>query len=265
MNPLKASADWHFEFLGTGTSQGVPMIGCDCKVCQSDNPKDQRLRSSFLVERMGTRILIDAGPDLRQQLLRAKTPDIDAVLITHQHQDHTAGLDELRAINFIQGHSIPIYCSEAVEARLREQYSYIFQNSKYPGIPQIDLIRIPEGPFQIGNIELEALELQHANLAVHGFRFGKLAYLTDVNYIPDSEWDKLEGLEVFILNALRHEAHHSHFTLSEALAIADRLEVPQFYATHISHQLGLHAEVESELKEGRNLAYDGLQLTLASS
>ena len=260
MKVESAKYEWYFEVLGSGTSQGVPVIGCDCPVCLSSDPKDQRLRSSFFVEKDGTRILIDAGPDLRQQLLRSGIVDIDAVLITHEHQDHTAGLDELRAINFIQKHAIPIYCTEQVENRLREQYSYIFQNSDYPGIPQIRFERIGKEPFKIGAIEIIPLQLWHANLPVSGFRFGPLAYLTDVNRIPESEEPKLQNLEVLILNALRQEPHHSHFTLKEAIAMADKFEVPQLYATHISHQMGKHGSVDADLKPGRNLAFDGLKM-----
>lgn len=255
-------SEWYFEVLGSGTSQGVPVIGCECPVCLSADPKDQRLRSSFFVEKASTRILVDAGPDLRQQLLRSNIVDLDAVLISHEHQDHTAGLDELRAINFIQNHAIPIYCTEQVERRLREQYSYIFQHSDYPGIPQIRFERLPDVPFKIGAIEITPLQLWHAKLPVSGFRFGPLAYLTDVNHIPESEAKKLLNLEVLILNALRKEKHHSHFTLSEAIAIADNFEVPQLYATHISHQMGKHAEVEANLDSGRSLAFDGLKLHL---
>ncbi len=263
MKPNKQGNSWHFEVLGSGTSQGVPVIGCTCEVCQSTDPHDKRLRSSFLVERGTTRILVDAGPDLRQQLLRSNTHDLDAVLITHEHQDHTAGLDELRAINFLQKHPIPIYCSERVENRLREQYSYIFNNSDYPGLPQIHFVRLPEKAFSIGAIEIEPLALWHWDLPVTGFRFGPLAYLTDVDRIPDSEWSKLDNLEVLILNALRQEKHHSHFNLEQAIAVADQIGVPQMFATHISHQMGKHEDIEQNMPSGRNLAYDGLKLTLA--
>lgn len=255
--------NWHFEVLGSGTSQGVPVIGCPCPVCQSQDPRDNRLRSSFFVERENTRILIDAGPDLRQQLLRSGIHDLDAVIITHEHQDHTAGLDELRAINFLQKHAIPVFCSARVEDRLREQYSYIFKNADYPGIPQIELRTLPQESFQIGDLEIEPIHLMHWNLPVTGFRFGPLAYITDANQIPEREWSKLQGLEVLILNALRQEKHHSHFSLSEAVEIADKLKVPEFYATHVSHQMGLHESVEKKLAPGRKLAFDGLKLKLS--
>lgn len=262
LKTTNSDSKWHFEILGSGTSQGVPVVGCNCEVCQSKDPKDQRLRSSLYVEKGNTRILVDAGPDLRQQLLRSAIHDIDAVLISHEHQDHTAGLDELRAINFIQNHSIPIYCTEQVERRLREQYSYIFNNSGYPGIPQISFKRLLETKFSIGAIEIEPLKMWHAQLAVTAFRFGNLAYLTDVNRIPDEELPKLKDLEVLIINALRQEPHHSHFTLQEVVAIGDQLEVPKLFATHISHLMGQHKEVSNKLPSGRYLAYDGLKMNL---
>lgn len=261
MPDLDSSA-LEFEVLGSGTSQGVPVIGCHCPVCSSKNIKDQRLRTSFLVKKAGVKVLVDVGPDLRHQLLRSGTEDLDAVLITHEHQDHTAGLDELRAINFIQKHAIPIYCTEAVENRLREQYSYIFKNADYPGLPQIHFKRLPEGKFSIGPIEIEVIHAMHWKLPVCGFRFGDLAYLTDADQIPPAELEKLKNLKVFILNALRQEKHHSHFNLEQALALADQLEVEQFYATHISHQMGLHDEISARLPRNRFLAFDGLKLKL---
>lgn len=247
-----------FTLLGTGTSQGVPVIGCKCAVCLSADARDKRLRSSLLVQSASTNILIDAGPDLRQQLLREEVDDIDAILITHEHQDHTAGLDEVRAINFLQGHSIPIYCNEAVEKRLRQQYAYIFENADYPGIPQISIRRLPEYPFQIGDIDILPLTLQHKDIAVNAFRFGNFTYITDANYIPDSEKEKIRGSKYLVLNALREKPHHSHFTLEEALMLADELGAEQAYFTHISHQMGKHAEVCARLPAGRYLAKDQL-------
>lgn len=255
-----SSSQMEVEVLGSGTSQGVPVIGCHCPVCLSKNPKDQRLRSSILVKKGSVKVLVDVGPDLRQQLLRSGTEDIDAVLITHEHQDHTAGLDELRAINFIQKHPIPIYCSETVEIRLREQYSYIFKNANYPGIPQIHFKRIPASKFNIGAIEIEPIHALHWELPVLGFRFGDLAYITDANYIAPPELEKLQQLKILILNALRQEEHHSHFNLEQALSLADSLKVEQFYATHISHQMGMHQEIQSNLPPQKFLAFDGLML-----
>lgn len=251
-----------FLLLGTGTSQGIPVIGCKCEVCESSDPRDQRLRSSLLVRSSTTTVLIDAGPDMRQQLLRAKVDDIQALIITHEHQDHTAGLDEVRAINFLQKHDIPIYCTERVERRLREQYSYIFNNQDYPGIPQIRFERMGTDPFQIGDISFEPLLLLHGALPVHGFRIQDFVYITDANQMSEEVSNQIRGAAVMVINALRHEKHHSHFTLGEALELADRLEIEQLYTTHISHQLGLHAQVEAQLKRGRNLAYDGLSIKM---
>lgn len=247
-----------FTFLGTGTSQGIPVIGCHCPVCHSSDPRNKRLRSSLLLEAGGRRLLIDAGPDLRQQLLRQGIEDIDAVLFTHEHQDHTAGLDELRAINFQQGHAVPLYVTEAVEARLRQQYAYVFRGSNYPGLPQLELRRLPQEAFNIGPFSIEALPAGHGNIEVQGFRFGKMAYLTDVNAIPATSAEKMQGLEQLTLGALRQERHHSHFSLSEALAWGERLAVKQLYLTHISHHMGLHQEVSAVLPRGAQLAEDGL-------
>lgn len=247
-----------FTFLGTGTSQGVPVIGCHCAVCRSRDARDKRLRSSLLVEAQGQKILIDAGPDLRQQLLQNEREDIDAVLITHEHQDHTAGLDELRAINFQQGHAVPIYCTETVEQRLRKQYSYIFEGGHYPGLPQLELRRLPAEKFSIGAVEIEPLPARHAQLTVHGFRFGDMAYLTDANQIPSATEEKLQGLRYLTLNALRKEKHHSHFSLEEALHWGMRLGIKQLYLTHLSHHLGTHQAVSEELPSFAQLAQDGL-------
>lgn len=249
-----------FLLLGTGTSQGIPVIGCKCVVCQSSDPRDKRLRSSLLVRSAQSTVLIDAGPDMRQQLLRAQVEDIDALIITHEHQDHTAGLDEVRAINFLQKHDIPIYCTARVEKRLREQYSYIFRHKDYPGIPQIRFERLGADAFNIGDISFQPLELWHGSLPVHGFRIQDFVYITDANEIPEPAAHLIRGVKHIVINALRKEKHHSHFTLSEALDIADRLQIENMYATHISHQLGLHAEVEGELPPGRFLAYDGLKI-----
>ena len=250
------------KILGSGTSQGVPVIGCKCVVCTSVDAKDQRLRSSAIIQSIQTNLLIDCGPDMRYQLLRAGIANVDAVLITHEHQDHTAGIDDLRAINFIQKHRIPIYCTERVERRIREQYSYIFKYSDYPGIPQINFERIPSHSFQIGDINIEPLFLWHSDLPVTCFRVGDCAYITDANRIPASEMDKLQGLKNLVVNALRKDKHHSHFSLSEAIELSDILQVEQSHFTHISHQMGLHAEVQTELPPQCNLAWDGLELSI---
>jgi phosphoribosyl 1,2-cyclic phosphate phosphodiesterase len=214
-----------------------------------------------LVKSEQTAILVDAGPDLRQQLLRSGQEDIDAVLITHEHQDHTAGLDELRAINFQQNHPVPVYCSARVESRLREQYSYIFNHPDYPGIPQLHFVRLPEEEFKIGDIRLEAVEAQHGTMPVHGFRFGDFFYLTDANKLDLATTQRLQGLKTLVVNALRKESHHSHFNLDQAQDLARRLAVKDAYFTHISHHMGLHAEVLKELPKGAHLAYDGLKIS----
>lgn len=251
---------YSYLFLGTGTSQGVPVIGCTCAVCTSTDMRDQRLRTAFYLESATTKIAIDVGPDFRQQFLVNGLCDVDAVLITHEHQDHTAGLDELRAINFMQGKRIPIYGRASVLRRLREQYSYIFSNPDYPGIPQIELREMPEESFQIGDISIQPILARHMNLPVLGFRVGHCVYLTDANHISRKEKEKMKNSPYLVLNALRQTSHHSHFSLPEALALADELQAGEAYFTHISHQMGLHEEVQQSLAPGRFLAYDGLRL-----
>lgn len=248
-----------FTFLGTGTSQGIPLIGCTCNVCTSDDWKDKRLRSSLLVESKSTTVNIDAGPDFRYQMLRAGVMKMDAIIITHEHMDHTAGLDEVRAFNFIQNKPMEIYATERVQKRLREQYSYIFQNSDYPGVPQVVLKTIDmETPFTIGDIKFIPVKVLHGQLPVLGFRIGDFTYITDANYIGETEKNLIRGSKHFVVNALRKKNHHSHFTLGEAIDLAKELEVPNAYFTHISHQLGTHKEISSELPKGVQLAWDGL-------
>lgn len=250
------------KILGSGTSQGIPLIGCNCKVCTSVDKNDKRLRSSAIIQSQNCNVLIDSGPDMRYQLLREGIKDIDALLITHEHQDHTAGIDDLRAINFLQKHDIPIYCTAQVEKRIREQYSYIFNNGDYPGIPQIRFVRMPLDTFRIGEIEITPLFLKHGSLPVTGFRLGSGAYITDANFIPPREMAKLKNLKHLVINALRKEKHHSHFNLDEAITLADNLAVENAWFTHLSHQMGLHSEVQGNLPLKRNLAFDGLELTL---
>lgn len=246
-----------FTFLGTGTSQGIPLIGCTCEVCTSDDSKDKRLRSSLLVQSGRTTVSIDVGPDFRYQMLRAKVNRMDAVIITHEHMDHTAGLDEVRAFNFIQGTPVKVYATERVQKRLKEQYSYIFNNSDYPGVPQIELITIDsKTPFTIGDITFQPIKVMHGQLPVLGFRVGDFTYITDANYIGETEKNLIKGSKHFVINALRKKNHHSHFTLSEAIELAQELKVPNTYLTHISHQLGKHKEVSKELPKGVELAWD---------
>ncbi|CAN5420427.1 MBL fold metallo-hydrolase [soil metagenome] len=249
-------------FLGTGTSQGVPLIGCQCEVCQSDDARDKRLRSSVLVETGGKTIVVDTGPDFRQQMLREDVRSLDAVVFTHEHKDHIAGLDDVRAYNFLQKKSMPVYATERVQHAIKREFSYIFDNSPYPGIPKIDLHTITTEKFEAGGISVQPIEVLHFKLPVLGFRFGNFSYITDANYISAAEREKIYGSEVLVLNALRREAHISHFTLSEAITLAEELKAGTTYFTHLSHQMGKHADVEKELPSNIQLAYDGLKIEL---
>ncbi|MFM7216777.1 MAG: MBL fold metallo-hydrolase [Bacteroidota bacterium] len=249
-------------FLGTGTSQGVPMIGCDCGICTSSDTRDQRLRTSVLIKSHNTSVVIDSGPDFRQQLLREKVRNLDAVVFTHEHKDHIAGLDDVRAFNFFSGRPMDVYATERVQEALRREFAYVFTNDTYPGIPRINLHTIHTTAFQVGDLEFHPFEVLHLNLPVTAFRIGGLCYVTDANFIPESAERMLEGCDVLVLNALRREKHVSHFTLDEAIGLVKRFRPKRAYFTHISHQLGLHAEVEKELPKGVFCAYDGLKVTL---
>lgn len=249
-------------FLGTGTSQGVPIIGCECDVCQSEDSKDKRLRSSIFVEWKGVKMVVDTGPDFRYQLLRAGIKDVDAVLYTHEHRDHIAGLDDIRPINFLLDKSIDVYATDLVEVALKRDYHYIFSGNNYPGIPQIQMHKIKNAPFEVMGNEIVPIEGMHYKLPVFGFRFKDFVYITDMNYLSEIEKEKIKGAKVLVLNALRREAHISHFTLQEAIDLANELEVPQVYFTHISHQLGKQQDVGLELPQNMRIAYDGLQIEL---
>lgn len=251
-----------FTLLGTGTSQGVPIIGCNCEVCNSTDIRDKRLRTSLLVESESTQLSIDIGPDFRYQMLRQGVQKLDGILITHEHNDHIAGLDEVRALNFMQKKAMPIYCTERVEQALRKKFYYIFENSDYPGVPQIDLVRIDQDPFTLGDIKIIPIQLMHASMPVFGFRMGDFAYITDANYISESEKQKLVGVKYLVLDALRREKHHSHFNLAEAVELADEIGAKQTWLTHVSHQMGLAADVNAELPEGIRLGYDGLEVVV---
>lgn len=247
-------------FLGTGTSQGIPVIGCGCEVCTSADPRDRRLRSSLLVERGDTVLTIDCGPDFRQQMLREKVTRLDAVLFTHEHMDHVAGLDEVRAFNFRQEMFMPLYASERVEERLRQQFSYAFLADPYPGSPRLEFRRLPEEPFRVGDLEVVPVPAFHGNWPVTGFRLGPVTYLTDANRLPETSKALIRGSEVFIVNALHRRPHHSHFHLDAALELIEELGCPQNYLIHMSHHMGLHAAVDRLLPEGVSLAWDGLSL-----
>ena len=254
MSPSKVT------FLGTGTSQGIPMIACGCHVCQSNDEKDKRLRVSIHVEIGGKSIIIDTGPDFRQQVLRAGIKRLDAVLYTHEHKDHTAGMDDVRGFNFHQQSTIPLYARPQVIEQLKREFSYAFGENKYPGVPEIDVYTLDGEPFAVQGIDIQPIFVKHYYLDVLGFRFGDFAYVTDANSIAPEEQDKLRGLDVLVINALRKTSHISHFTLAEALELIAELNPKRAFITHISHQMGLHHEVEKELPPNVSLAYDGLTL-----
>jgi len=247
-------------FLGTGTSSGVPMIGCDCPVCRSLDYRDKRLRTAVHVQVQGRSLVVDTGPDFRQQMLRDNITQLDAILFTHAHKDHTAGLDDVRAFNFRQQQEIPIFAEPSVVQQLRTEFAYVFAEHKYPGVPQVALHPIESGtqPFDVLGLPVQPLRVMHHKLPVLGFRVGGLAYITDANYLPPSTLEQLRGCDVLVLNALRHERHLSHFSLSEAVAIAEEVKPRITYLTHISHQLGRHREVEATLPPHIRLGYDGL-------
>jgi phosphoribosyl 1,2-cyclic phosphate phosphodiesterase len=249
-------------FLGTGTSQGIPIIACPCVVCQSADNKDKRLRTSVMIEEKGRTFVIDTGPDFRQQMLRENVKNLDAVIFTHEHKDHTAGFDDIRAFNFILKKRIDVYASERVQEAIRREFAYIFSDFKYPGIPEIDLHLIENKMLTINEVDFLPIEVMHYKLPVFGYRVGDFSYITDANYISDQEKEKIKNSKVLVLNALRREEHISHFTLQEAIDLVKELKPEMAYFTHISHQLGLHKEVEKELPDNIRLAYDGLKLEL---
>jgi phosphoribosyl 1,2-cyclic phosphate phosphodiesterase len=252
----------HIQFLGTGTSTGIPMIGCDCTVCTSKNPKDNRLRSSILVQSNKTSLIVDTTPDFRYQMLRTHTRRLDAVLFTHPHKDHMAGLDDIRAFNFFSQKAMDIYANSLTEEAVKRDFYYAFADKKYPGVPELNLITIDENPFVIGDIPVQPILVYHHKMPVFGFRFGDFTYITDANRIEEDQKALIRGSKVLVLNALRKEAHISHFTLQEAVDLANELDIPEVYFTHISHQLGLHETINQELPPHIQLAYDGLELRL---
>ncbi|TND10085.1 MAG: beta-lactamase superfamily metal-dependent hydrolase [Bacteroidetes bacterium] len=246
-------------FLGTGTSMGIPLVACSCAVCASSDPRDKRLRTSVMIETGGKNFVIDTGPDFRQQMLREKVKSLDAVIFTHEHKDHLAGLDEVRAFNFICKKKMPVYASSRVQQAIRREFGYIFDNNDYPGIPQIELHTLhADIPFAVEGVEFIPFEVMHYQLPVLGFRVGDFSYITDANFISDEVKEKIRGSKVLVLNALRREEHISHFTLQQAIDLMEELKPERGYFTHMSHQIGFHADVEKELQEFIRLAYDGL-------
>ncbi len=251
-------ASLKITFLGTGTSTGIPMIACPCEVCLSDDKKDKRLRSSILVQSETTTIVVDTTPDFRYQMLRENVKRIDAVLFTHPHKDHVAGLDDIRAFNYFQQQAINVYANELTQKALRNEFYYIFAEHRYPGIPEINLHTVPEQTFMIGDIPVAPVKVWHLKMPVLAYRFGDFTYVTDANRIDAVEKNKIRGSKVLVVNALRHAEHISHFTLDEAIALSNELDIPETYFTHISHQLGLHQTVSETLPAGKELAHDQL-------
>jgi phosphoribosyl 1,2-cyclic phosphate phosphodiesterase len=249
-------------FLGTGTSQGVPVIACDCEVCTSSDQRDKRLRVSVMIETQGKVIVIDSGPDFRYQMLRARVKHLDAIVFTHEHKDHVAGMDDVRAFNFKQQREIDVYAHPRVQEALKREFSYIFSTYTYPGVPRIILNSIADEPFSVEGVEFIPIQVMHFKLPVLGFRVGDFTYITDAKTISAEERLKIKGSKVVVINALQKENHISHLTLDEALDFASDIGAPQTYLTHISHRLGKHSEILKELPPGVSLAYDGLVLEI---
>jgi len=247
-------------FLGTGTSQGVPVIACECPTCTSTDPRDNRLRTSLLLEYQGVTLLFDAGPDFRQQMLREKVKKLDAILITHEHKDHIAGMDDVRAFNYKSQDAVDIYAEERVQKAIRREFSYVFSEYQYPGIPRMRLNDIPDYMFTVKGIKITPVRIRHMNMEILGFRIGDFAYITDANYIPEQSKERLFGVKYLVINALRKEKHISHFSLREAIDFIREISPRKAFLTHISHQMGLHKEVTEELPPGIMLGYDGLSL-----
>lgn len=248
-------------FLGTGTSQGVPIIGCHCEVCSSADPRNKRLRTSAYIEYEGLKLVIDAGPDFRQQILREGIESLDAVLLTHQHKDHTGGLDDVRAFNYYTNSAFPIYCEQRVEESLKMEYSYAFAENHYPGAPQFIIHRISEKPFSIKGKRIIPIRAMHYKLPILGFRLGDLGYLTDANAITKKSIELLRGVRIFVISTIMREKHISHFSLDEALEVCRAVKAERSYLTHMSHRLGRYDSLADRLPKGVEPAYDGLSLS----
>jgi phosphoribosyl 1,2-cyclic phosphate phosphodiesterase len=247
-------------FLGTGTSLGVPVITCECKVCKSTDPRDNRLRSSVIIMVEGKNILIDTGPDFRQQMLQNNIKQIDAILYTHEHKDHVAGLDDVRPFNFVYKKPIPVFVEPRVNDALKREYAYIFE-SNYPGIPKIDVNLISNKSFKIDNLEIIPIRIFHNELPILGYRIKDFAYLTDVKHIPEIEFSKLSKIDTLVISTLRKEEHPSHLNLKEALDLIEKIRPKRSYLTHLSHRFGLHAEESIQLPKNVFIAYDGLSIS----
>lgn len=249
-------------FLGTGTSQGIPVVACNCDVCKNGSNKDHRLRSSILIEDGEQTIMVDAGPDFRQQLLREKVRKLDAVLITHHHKDHIGGMDDVRSFNWYTKKPMDVYATVRDLDRIKIEFSYAFSENAYPGTPKYNLIAIDEEHFKIGNINIQPLKVLHMKMEIVGFRIDDFAYLTDTNYIPGAVMPYLLDCKVIVLSALRNEKHVSHYNLGEAIKVLEFLRPERAYLTHLSHLMGFHEDVEKQLPDFIHVAYDGLKLNL---
>jgi len=248
--------------LGSGTSTGVPLIGCDCPVCTSSDPKDNRLRTSIKITSPTTTVVIDTTPDFRYQMLRTATTQLDAVVFTHPHRDHYAGLDDIRPFNFFSNKPMAIYANAITQVAIKRDFYYAFEERKDVGLPEMQLHTIEEDAFTIGDIPFLPIKVLHREMPVLGFRIADFTYITDANYIAPEEQEKIKGSKLLILNALRREPHPTHFTVDQALEMVKQLQIPQVYFTHFSHQIGLHEEVEAAMPDGVKLAYDGMQIHL---
>ena len=249
-------------FLGTGTSQGVPVIACGCEVCTSIDPHDNRLRSSIMIESDDKTVVIDSGPDFRYQMLREKVKKLDAIVFTHEHKDHIAGMDDIRAFNYFQNAPVDIYAVPRVQEALKREFAYVFAEFKYPGIPQVNLHTIGLEPFDIGSIHFIPIEVMHYKLPVLGFRINDFTYITDAKTVSPTEVEKIKGTKILVINALQTQSHISHFTLDEAVLFAQEVGAAKTYLTHISHRMGRHEDVSAQLPEGIELAYDGLKIVI---
>ncbi len=249
-------------FLGTGTSQGVPVIACNCAICQSTDSKDKRLRTSVMVEIQNKTLVIDSGPDFRQQMLRENVKSLDAIIFTHQHKDHIAGLDDVRAFNHVLQRPMDVYADDRVLKAIRNEFAYSFAENKYPGVPDINLHHIQSEIFNVGGVQVQPIQIMHLKLPILAFRIEDFTYITDANYISDIEKEKIKGSKVLVVNALRKKKHISHFTLEEALELIKEVKPERAYLTHLSHQMGKHEDIQKELPENVYIAYDGLCLEI---